>query len=126
MPKTEQTTGMIDKAAMAKMKKGVRIINCARGGLIVEQDLAEALRDGHVAGAAIDVYDEEPARDNPLFELENAVCTPHLGASTSEAQEKVAVQVAEQMADYLLTGAISNAINMPSLTAEESPTSALT
>jgi D-3-phosphoglycerate dehydrogenase len=120
VPKTEQTTGMIDKAAMSKMKKGVRIINCARGGLIVEQDLAEMLKDGHVAGAAIDVYDEEPARDNPLFELENAVCTPHLGASTSEAQEKVAVQVAEQMADYLLTGAISNAINMPSLTAEES------
>jgi D-3-phosphoglycerate dehydrogenase len=120
VPKTEQTTGMIDKAAMGRMKQGVRIVNCARGGLIVEQDLADMIQDGHVAGAAIDVYDEEPARENPLFQLENAVCTPHLGASTSEAQEKVAVQVAEQMADYLLTGAVSNALNMPSLTAEES------
>ena len=120
VPKTEATTGMIDKAAMGKMKKGVRIINCARGGLIVEQDLAEMLQDGQVAAAAIDVYDEEPAKQNPLFELENTVCTPHLGASTSEAQEKVAVQVAEQMADYLTTGAVSNALNMPSLTAEES------
>jgi D-3-phosphoglycerate dehydrogenase len=120
VPKTEQTTGMIDKAAIAKMKTGVRIINCARGGLIVEQDLAEAIREGQIAAAAIDVYAEEPAKQNPLFELENAVCTPHLGASTTEAQEKVAVQVAEQMADYLTTGAITNALNMPSLTAEES------
>ena len=87
---------------------------------IVEEDLAAAIQDGHVAAAAIDVYDEEPATQNPLFELENTVCTPHLGASTSEAQEKVAVQVAEQMADYLTTGAVSNALNMPSLTAEES------
>jgi D-3-phosphoglycerate dehydrogenase len=120
VPKTEQTEDMIDKAAMAKMKPGVRIINCARGGLIVEQDLADMIEEGHVAGAAIDVYAEEPAKENPLFHLENTVCTPHLGASTSEAQEKVAVQVAEQMADYLTTGAISNALNMPSLTAEES------
>ena len=120
VPKTEQTTGMIDKAAIAKMKPGVRIINCARGGLIVEQDLADAIQEGHVAGAAIDVYDEEPAKQNPLFGLENTVCTPHLGASTTEAQEKVAVQVAEQMADYLTTGAVTNALNMPSLTAEES------
>jgi D-3-phosphoglycerate dehydrogenase len=120
VPKTEQTEGLIDAAAIKKMKKGVRLINCARGGLIVEPDLVDALRDGHVAGAAIDVYAEEPAREHPLFELEEAVCTPHLGASTGEAQENVAIQVAEQMADYLTTGAITNALNMPSLTAEES------
>ena len=120
VPKTEQTEGMIDAAALKAMKPGVRIVNCARGGLIVEADLAAAIKQGHVAGAAIDVYAEEPARENPLFELEETVCTPHLGASTSEAQEKVAVQVAEQMADYLTTGAVSNALNMPSLSAEDS------
>ena len=120
VPKTEQTEGMIDAAALQRMKPGVRIVNCARGGLIVEQDLADAIKAGQVAGAAIDVYAQEPAKENPLFELEETVCTPHLGASTSEAQEKVAVQVAEQMADYLTTGAVANALNMPSLTAEES------
>jgi D-3-phosphoglycerate dehydrogenase len=120
VPKTESTAGMIDSAAFAKMKKGVRIINCARGGLIVEEDLKAAIESGQVAGAAIDVFAEEPARENPLFELEETVCTPHLGASTTEAQEKVALQIAEQMADYLTTGAVTNALNMPSLTAEES------
>ncbi|MEM7172767.1 MAG: phosphoglycerate dehydrogenase [Pseudomonadota bacterium] len=119
VPLTEQTAGILDAAALAKTKPGVRIVNCARGGLIAEADLKEALESGQVAGAALDVFDEEPARDNPLFGLEGIVATPHLGAATSEAQEKVALQVAEQMSDYLMTGAITNALNMPSLTAEE-------
>lgn len=120
VPANEQTRGMIDLGAMNQMKPGVRLINCARGGLIVEADLKQAIQEGQVAGAAIDVFAEEPARDNPLFDLEEVICTPHLGASTTEAQEKVALQVAEQMADYLTTGAVTNALNMPSLTAEES------
>src|SRR6201989_1026387 len=120
-PLTEKTKNIIDAAALAKMKKGVRIINCARGGLVDEAALTEALKSGHVAGAAFDVFVEEPATSNPLFSLPNVVCTPHLGASTSEAQENVALQVAEQMADYLLRGAISNAVNFPSITAEEAP-----
>lgn len=119
VPMTDQTRGIIDAAAMAKMKPGVRIINCARGGLVVEEDLKKALESGHVAGAALDVFEDEPARDNPLFGMDSVVATPHLGASTTEAQEKVALQVADQMSDYLLTGAVSNALNMPSLTAEE-------
>ncbi len=119
VPLTEETKGMIDAAALAKTKLGVRIVNSARGGLVVEEDLKAALESGHVAGAALDVFEEEPARENVLFGTENLVATPHLGASTSEAQEKVAVQVAEQMADFLLTGAVTNALNMPSLTAEE-------
>jgi len=94
-------------------------VNCARGGLIVEADLIAALDSGHVAGAAIDVFPTEPARESPFFGRDNVVCTPHLGASTEEAQENVALQVAEQMADFLLTGAVVNALNMPSLTAEE-------
>lgn len=120
VPLTEATDGMIDAAALAKMKPGVRLINCARGGLVVEKDLVAALESGQVAGAALDVFEEEPARDNPLFAFEETVCTPHLGASTTEAQEKVAIQVAEQMADYLTSGAVSNALNMPSLSAEDS------
>ena len=120
VPMTDQTRGMIAAAALAKTKPGVRIINCARGGLVVEADLKAAIESGHVAGAALDVFSEEPARDNPLFGLEQVVATPHLGAATAEAQEKVAVEIAEQMADYLLTGAVRNALNMPSLTAEES------
>ena len=103
------------------MKKGVRIINCARGALVVEADLKAALESGHVAGAALDVFAEEPARASPLFGLPQVVATPHLGASTVEAQEKVALQVAEQMADFLLTGAVVNALNMPSVSAEEMP-----
>jgi D-3-phosphoglycerate dehydrogenase len=118
-PMTEATRGMLDAKALAKLKPGARLINCARGGLIVEEDLAAALDAGQVAGAAIDVFVEEPARDNPLFGRDNIVATPHLGAATSEAQENVAVQIAEQMADFLLSGAVSNAVNMPSLSAED-------
>ena len=118
---TEKTRNIINAAALQKTKKGVRIINCARGGLVVEAALAEAIQSGHVAGAALDVFEEEPAKTNPLFGLPNVICTPHLGASTTEAQENVALQVAEQMADYLLTGAISNAVNFPSISAEEAP-----
>lgn len=120
-PMTEQTKGIIDAKALAKCKKGVQIINCARGGLVVEADLKAALESGHVAGAALDVFAEEPAKQNILFGMENVVCTPHLGASTTEAQENVALQVAEQMSDYLLTGAVTNALNMPSITAEDAP-----
>jgi D-3-phosphoglycerate dehydrogenase / 2-oxoglutarate reductase len=118
-PLTDATRGLVDAAAIARMKPGVRILNCARGGLVVEKDLAAALDSGHVAGAAIDVFAEEPARENPLFGRDNVVATPHLGAATSEAQENVALQIAEQMADFLLTGAVANAVNMPSLSAED-------
>src|SRR5258707_9345724 len=118
-PLNDATRNLIDKDALARMKRGVRIINCARGGLIVEEDLAAALDAGQVAGAAIDVFVDEPATASPLFGRANFVATPHLGAATSEAQENVALQIAEQMADFLLTGAVSNAVNMPSLTAEE-------
>ena len=120
-PLTDKTRNIIDAAALAKCKPGVRIINCARGGLIDEAALKQALESGHVGGAALDVFEEEPAKENPLFGMENVVCTPHLGASTSEAQENVALQVAEQMADFLMTGAVANAINMPSISAEDAP-----
>ena len=120
-PLTEKTRNIIDAAAIAQMKDGVRIINCARGGLVVEEDLAAAVRSGKVAGAGVDVFVAEPAETSPLFGLPNVVCTPHLGASTTEAQENVAVQIAEQMSDYLVTGAVSSALNMPSITAEEAP-----
>jgi len=119
VPLTDKTKGMLDKDAIAKLKPGVRIVNCARGGLVDEDALAEALKEGRVAGAAFDVFAVEPATESPLFNLPNVVVTPHLGASTSEAQENVALQVAEQMSDYLLTGAVTNALNMPSVTAEE-------
>ncbi|MDH3232323.1 MAG: phosphoglycerate dehydrogenase [Alphaproteobacteria bacterium] len=118
-PLTDATRHMIDAAAIAKMKPGVRIINCARGGLVVEADLQAAIKSGHVAGAALDVFESEPAKENALFGSENFVATPHLGASTEEAQENVAVQVAEQIADFLLEGAVVNAINMPSMSADE-------
>jgi D-3-phosphoglycerate dehydrogenase len=120
-PLTDKTRGIIDAAAIAKMRDGVRIINCARGGLVVEEDLAAALKSGKVAGAGIDVFAVEPAVESPLFGLPNVVCTPHLGAATNEAQENVAIQVAEQMSDYLVQGAVANALNMPSITAEEAP-----
>jgi D-3-phosphoglycerate dehydrogenase len=121
VPKTDQTADMISKDVIAKMKPGVRIVNCARGGLVDEGALASAIKSGHVAGAAFDVFAVEPATDSPLFNLPNVVCTPHLGAATTEAQENVALQVAEQLSDYLNNGAVSNAINMPSITAEEAP-----
>lgn len=121
VPKNEKTKNIINKDSIAKMKKGVRIINCARGGLIVESDLKDALDSGKVAGAALDVFDVEPAKENPLFGHEKLICTPHLGASTDEAQVNVAIQVAEQMADYLTSGAITNALNMPSISAEDAP-----
>jgi D-3-phosphoglycerate dehydrogenase / 2-oxoglutarate reductase len=120
-PLTEATRNIISREAIARMKKGVRIVNCARGGLVDEAALADALKSGHVAGAALDVFETEPASESPLFGLENVVCTPHLGAATAEAQENVALQIAEQMADFLLTGAVSNAINMPSVSAEDAP-----
>jgi D-3-phosphoglycerate dehydrogenase len=120
-PLTEQTRGILGREALAKTKPGVRIVNCARGGLIDEAALKDALESGHVAGAALDVFSEEPAKDNPLFGTRGLICTPHLGASTTEAQVNVAIQVAEQMADFLLLGGITNAVNVPSLSAEEAP-----
>jgi len=118
-PLTDATRDIIDARAIAKMKPGVRIINCARGGLIREPDLKAGLDSGQVAGAALDVFPVEPATENVLFGHPKVVATPHLGASTSEAQENVALQIAEQMADFLLTGAVVNALNVPSLSAEE-------
>ncbi|WP_417623314.1 phosphoglycerate dehydrogenase [Paremcibacter congregatus] len=119
-PLTDGTRGILNADAFAKMKDGVRIVNCARGGLIDEDALLAALDNGKVAGVALDVFAVEPAKESPLFGHEKVVATPHLGASTSEAQVNVAVQVAEQMADYLLDGAVTNALNMPSVSAEES------
>jgi D-3-phosphoglycerate dehydrogenase len=121
VPMTDKTRNIVDAAAIAKMKKGVRILNCARGGLVDEIALRAALDAGHVAGAGFDVFTEEPAEANPLFGHPAVVCTPHLGAATTEAQENVALQVAEQMSDYLIRGAVANAINAPSITAEEAP-----
>jgi D-3-phosphoglycerate dehydrogenase len=120
-PLTDKTKNIIDARAIAAMKPGVRIINCARGGLVDEPALRAGLDSGKVGGAAFDVFTEEPATANPLFGHPNVVCTPHLGAATTEAQENVALQIAEQMAEYLLRGAISNAVNFPSITAEEAP-----
>jgi D-3-phosphoglycerate dehydrogenase len=120
-PLTDATRNIVSREALARTKPGVRIINCARGGLVDEAALADAIRSGHVAGAALDVFVEEPATESPLFALDNVVCTPHLGAATEEAQENVARQVAEQICDFLLTGAVTNAINMASVTAEEAP-----
>ena len=120
-PLTDATRNILSREALARTRKGVRIVNCARGGLLDEAALADAIRSGHVAGAALDVFETEPATDSPLFGLDNVVCTPHLGAATAEAQENVALQVAEQMSDFLLTGAVTNAINMPSVSAEDAP-----
>jgi D-3-phosphoglycerate dehydrogenase / 2-oxoglutarate reductase len=120
-PLTEKTRNIINADSLKLMKKGTRLVNCARGGLVDEAALYDALSSGHLAGAALDVFVAEPATDSPLFKLPNVVCTPHLGASTSEAQENVALQIAEQMSDYLTRGAISNAVNFPSISAEEAP-----
>jgi D-3-phosphoglycerate dehydrogenase / 2-oxoglutarate reductase len=120
-PLTEQTRNVLSRASLEKAKPGVRIVNAARGGLVDEQALHDLIKAGHVAGAALDVFATEPARESPLFALDEVIVTPHLGASTGEAQENVALQVAEQIADYLTTGAVVNALNMPSVTAEEAP-----
>ncbi len=120
-PLTEQTKNILSAKALAKTKKGVIIVNCARGGLVDEAALKAGLDSGHIAGAALDVFATEPATEHPLFGHERVVATPHLGASTNEAQENVAIQIAEQMADYLTRGAVTNALNMPSITAEEAP-----
>ncbi len=120
-PLTDQTRNILSRENLAKAKKGVRIINCARGGLIDEAALKELLEIGHIGGAALDVFKEEPAKENPLFGTPGLVATPHLGASTTEAQVNVAIQVAEQMSDFLVRGGVSNALNMPSLSAEEAP-----
>ena len=120
-PLVDSTRGIVSRERLAMTKKGVIIVNCARGGLVDEEALKDALESGHVRAAALDVFAVEPAKANPLFGTPNFIATPHLGASTLEAQENVAVQVAEQMADYLLTGAVSNALNTPSISAEEAP-----
>jgi D-3-phosphoglycerate dehydrogenase / 2-oxoglutarate reductase len=119
VPLTPDTQGLINKAAFARMKTGVRIINCARGGIVDEHDLAEAIKQGKVAGAALDVYvDEPPAADHPLVKLDQVITTPHLGASTDEAQLNVAVAVAEQMVDFLAQGVVRYAVNVPSVSPE--------
>ena len=120
-PLTDKTRNILSAENLAKTKKGVFIINCARGGLVDEAALRAALESGHVGGAVFDVFSQEPAKENVLFGAPNLVATPHLGASTNEAQENVALQVAEQISDYLLTGAVTNALNSPSVTAEEAP-----
>ena len=121
-PLTDQTRNILSRENLEKTKKGVRIVNCARGGLIDEEALKDLLDNGHIAGAALDVFAQEPPpADHPLFGTPNFICTPHLGASTTEAQVNVALQVAEQMADYLVNGGVTNALNMPSLSAEEAP-----
>ncbi len=120
-PLTDETRNILSRDRLENAKKGIRIINCARGGLIDEAALKDCLESGQVAGAALDVFAVEPAKENPLFGAPNFICTPHLGASTTEAQVNVALQVAEQMADYLVNGGVTNALNMPSLSAEEAP-----
>ena len=120
-PLTDKTRNILSAEALGRTRKGVLIINCARGGLVDEVALRQLLDEGHIGGAAFDVFVEEPAKANPLFGAPNFIATPHLGASTNEAQENVALQVAEQMSDYLLSGAVSNALNSPSVTADEAP-----
>ena len=120
-PKTKETANLINKDTIARMKDGVRIINCARGGIVNEPDLYEALKSGKVAGAAFDVFEKEPPENHPLLTLENFIATPHLGASTKEAQENVATAVAEQIVDYLIAGTVRNAVNVPSVPADQLP-----
>ena len=117
-PLTRETKGLINREAFKKMRDGVMIINCARGGIVKEQDLYEAITSGKVAGAGLDVFEEEPPEDNPLLKLEQVICTPHLGASTGEAQENVAVGIAEQIKEFFLAGGIRNAVNTPQITCE--------
>lgn len=118
-PLTNETKNIINKKSIATMKNGVYIINCARGGIILEKDLYEALESGKVAGAALDVFEKEPPENNPLVGHDKVVCTPHLGASTQEAQENVAIAIAEQIVDYLIHGTIRNAVNFPSIPADQ-------
>jgi D-3-phosphoglycerate dehydrogenase len=120
-PLTDATRDLLNADAFSQMKKGVLVINCARGELVVEDAMKSALESGQVGGYAVDVYETEPPKEFSLFGMDNVIGTPHLGASTSEAQENVALQIAEQMSDYLLTGAVVNAINMPSVSAEDAP-----
>ncbi len=120
-PMTEKTKNILSAENIARCKKGVVIVNAARGGLVDEAALRAALESGHVSAAGIDVFSVEPAKENVLFGAPNLIATPHLGAATNEAQENVALQVAEQMSDYLMSGAVTNALNMPSITAEEAP-----
>lgn len=120
-PITAETKNLINSKTIQMMKDGVRIINCARGGIVNEADLYEALKSGKVASAALDVFEKEPPGDSPLLTLDNVVCTPHLGASTEEAQENVAIAIAEQVAEYLTKGTIRNAVNFPSVPAEQLP-----
>ncbi|MBA5724511.1 phosphoglycerate dehydrogenase [Candidatus Liberibacter sp.] len=121
VPLTDKTKNILNSNNLSKTKPGVRIINCARGGLVDEEALACLIKSGHVAGVGFDVFEVEPALNSPLFGLQNVVCTPHLGASTIEAQEKVAFQLAHQMSAYLTKGTVSNALNMPSISLEEGP-----
>ena len=116
---TTQTEGLINQTSIRIMKKGIRIINCARGELIVEQALAEALKSGHVAGAALDVFHQEPLKESPFFNLDNVILSPHIAGSTDEAQEAIGIQVAMQVRDYLKLGVVQNAVNLPSLSHEE-------
>ncbi|MGA3334439.1 MAG: phosphoglycerate dehydrogenase [Terracidiphilus sp.] len=116
---TPQTTGIVNAKTLAAMKKGVRIVNCARGELVCDADLADALKSGQVAGAALDVYSVEPPKDSPYFELDNVILTPHIAGSTAEAQEAVGVQIAHQVCDYLKLGVVQNAVNVPTLSREE-------
>ena len=120
-PLTNETKGILNKDTMLKCKKGVRIVNCARGGLVEENDLINMLEYGHVAGAALDVFNEEPPKNTNLFKAENLILTPHLGASTREAQENVAIQIAQQISDYLLNDVIVNSINVSPISIEEAP-----
>lgn len=118
VPKTNDTIGLIDKQAIEQMKDGVMLINCARGGIVNESDLYDAMKSGKVAGAALDVFETEPPGNSPLMGFDKFICTPHLGASTKEAQTNVAVAVAEQVIDFLKNGTIINAVNAPSVTGE--------
>ncbi|RMH52385.1 MAG: phosphoglycerate dehydrogenase [Zetaproteobacteria bacterium] len=120
VPLVEATRNLIDAKILGRMKRGAILVNCARGGIVDEDALFDACKSGHLRAAALDVYAEEPARENRLFSLENVTFTPHIGASTDEAQQNVAVQIAEQMSDYLLEGRVKNGINVPSVGEEES------
>ncbi len=119
VPLNKKTKNILNHDTLKIMKKGAKIINCARGGLVNEKDLANFIKKGHISGAAFDVFSIEPAKNNPLFGLDEVIVTPHLGASTEEAQEKVSIQIAEQMANYLTAGTVSNALNIPSVNSEE-------